>query len=594
MAAGKKPKRAEAKLHPLHPKRVKGAVSRHYYYYMPNKKHHRVLIWVVFLVTSMIIALQLLYPLDRALPLAQINQTRVGWSNHDTMAKMLVERFDKTKIKLTIGKDKAVVYPLKVAGSEPNIEAMITKLSDYPLWLRYIPFSVFWPPAPIKTADISYSSRVLTEFSQARSQELSFEPTSARLAIKDGTLVATTDKAGSTVSADSVRNILKKTSFTLGKTTTVVVPTQRTEAPMTMDDFAAVRAQAEAALGRVLRISAGSEVFTPSRTVVASWFVIGSDDKGMPTLTVDPARVAAYLAEMNAKVGTPAGQTNVSIVNGRETGRTLGATGRAINQELLIPELSEYLLQGTGHSPFEAPFMDVAPGIIYNNKYTATQEGLQAYVNDISTSRNVRISIQQLDGGRWAASARAQESTPSASTFKLFVSLMLFDKMDKGETNWSDPMLDTTVSGCFDRMTIASTNPCAYQWLDTWGRDNVNAFVYAHGFSQGTSFTNPLATHTTAADLTNFMIGLNNGTLVKEPYRSRLLHNLFIHPYQEGIPSGSAGIVHNKVGFLWDYVHDTAIVQHPRGTYVMTVMTKGQSYRAIAGITREVERIMYP
>jgi len=52
--------------------------------------------------------------------------------------------------------------------------------------------------------------------------------------------------------------------------------------------------------------------------------------------------------------------------------------------------------------------------------------------------------------------------------------------------------------------------------------------------------------------------------------------------------------VHDKVGFLWDYVHDTAIVNHPKGNYVMTIMTKGQSYAAIAAVTREVERIMYP
>ena len=50
----------------------------------------------------------------------------------------------------------------------------------------------------------------------------------------------------------------------------------------------------------------------------------------------------------------------------------------------------------------------------------------------------------------------------------------------------------------------------------------------------------------------------------------------------------------DKVGFIWDYVNDTAIVHHPRGTYVMTIMTKGQSYGAIAAMTREIERIMYP
>jgi hypothetical protein len=90
------------------------------------------------------------------------------------------------------------------------------------------------------------------------------------------------------------------------------------------------------------------------------------------------------------------------------------------------------------------------------------------------------------------------------------------------------------------------------------------------------------------------MIGLNDGTLVKGANRDRLLNNLGRHPYRYGIPTGSSGDVHDKVGFLWDYVHDAAIVKHPRGTYIMTVMTKGQSYAAIASVTREIERIMYP
>jgi len=90
------------------------------------------------------------------------------------------------------------------------------------------------------------------------------------------------------------------------------------------------------------------------------------------------------------------------------------------------------------------------------------------------------------------------------------------------------------------------------------------------------------------------MLGLNDGSIIGGGYRDRLLHSLSVHPYRYGIPTGSGGEVWDKVGFLWDYVHDTAIVKHPRGTYVMTIMTKGQSYATIASLTREIERIMYP
>src|SRR5690606_27503596 len=104
----------------------------------------------------------------------------------------------------------------------------------------------------------------------------------------------------------------------------------------------------------------------------------------------------------------------------------------------------------------------------------------------------------------------------------------------------------------------------------------------SRGVSRGTTFTSPIAVHTTAADLTNHMTKLERGELYDDVYRQRLYHSLSTHPYRYGIATGSSGQVYDKVGFLWDYVHDTGVVKHPRGTYVVTIMTKGQSYARIA------------
>ena len=143
-------------------------------------------------------------------------------------------------------------------------------------------------------------------------------------------------------------------------------------------------------------------------------------------------------------------------------------------------------------------------------------------------------------------------------------------------------------------MTIASTNPCAVEWLQQFGRDNMNDYVHSLGFSGGTSFTHPTAVHTTAGDLAKFMIGLENGSLIGGDYRNRLYQSLSSHPYRNGIPTGVKGTVYDKVGFLWDYVHDSAIVYGPKGTYVLVIMTKGYSYAYIANVARQIESIMYP
>ena len=570
-------------------RRVQARYDRH----MPNKKHHRVLVWVVFFVCAGVIAAQLLYPADRALPLVRVAHQRVAWQNHEQLAHVLDEQFRGTTLKLTVG-DMSTELPLASTGAEPNSEQMIDRLITYPFWQRFVPFSILLHTEDIDEVDVYYTDPILKKLSEEQAKKLSFGAVNARLAIEDGELVATAEKEGSETTASDVYEAIAHARPTLGGTTVVAVAAKRIEPNETAKSLQSVRQAAEAALARQVNIMAGDFEFTPDRAVVASWLQITTNEAGVPTLQVAGDKIAEYFDSIDAKAGTPAGRTNINLVDGHETSRTTGASGRAIDRDELRTQLTAWLLAGEGETRLVAAFYDVAPSVIYDNKYTATEEGLRAYVTDASRRMNVHIAIQQIDGGKWSASARADESIPSASTYKLFVAKWLFDQMDKGIVHWNDPMLDTTVSVCFDRMTIASTNPCAESWLAQAGRANFNEYIWGIGFSRGTNFNMPVATQTTANDLQRMMLGINDGTILKGANRDRLYHSLSTHPYRYGIPTGSSGQVYDKVGFLWDYVHDTAIVRHPKGTYVMTIMTKGQSYATIANLTREIERIMYP
>lgn len=564
-----------------------------YFSYMPTKKHHRIILLGVFFVFAAIVGFQLSYPVDRGLPLSSLPGKSMALRHHDEMAKAVADQFDASKLKLTIGPDKSVEVALKTAGAEPDTEKMIGHLSEYPLWQRLIPGTIL-RPATVTEADVYYSTGPFKKFAVDQATKLSFSPQNARLTIEKGALKATDALAGSDVKSDEVLDVISRAKILLGKTTVLEIPSKRTAARLGSKDLAKVRTQAEAALSHHVVIAADNQQFSPNQEELASWIVLQTSEKGDVTLLVDKQKIKAYIDDLNKKVGTPAGQTNIVLVDGRETGRTVGSMGRAINADVIVEQIAKDLLIPPASISVNASFVDVQPSIIFNSKYTTTLAGLQAYINDTARDKNMHISIRQLDGQKWAADARANESIPSGSTYKLFVALVLFDRIDKGEIHWDDPMLDTTVAGCFERMTVASTNPCAEKWIAMFGRQYINDFVHARDFSSGVDFTASDATHATAADLTKFMIGLNDGTLVSGANRDRLLDSLGRHPYRYGIPTGSQGTVHDKVGFLWDYVHDTAIVNHPKGNYVMTIMTKGQSYAAIAAVTREVERIMYP
>ncbi len=570
-------------------------LRNHYQRVMPNKRHHRVLVWASFLSVVSIICVQLLYPTNTTLPFARVGSRLVGMQQTDTLMTNLATSFQQSEQIVAVSPSRYIRVATAKTGAEIQVESIARRLSEYPLWMRYIPFSLVVYQPHEKTIAVEYTPKIVNEFAEQAARLLTTEPRNAQLALRDGKLVATADTDGFTVDAGVVKNALIAAPVRLDHTTYVFVEPKKTKAHTTTHDLSAVQSAAETALARQVVIRVGDQSFSPSREAIAQWLSIDRSDDGTLALSVNRSHVSEYLDSITASVAIKPGTTNVTIVNGNETARSEGTVGKRIPVEQLTESIASQILSTTeSQIILTTELVDVPPIITYNNSYTASQEGLQSYVTEAARTKNANIVVQQLDGPGWRAAADENLSTVSASTYKLYVSLYLFDQMDKGRIHWDDAMLDTTVSGCFDRMTIASTNPCAEGWLQTWGRSTVNDFVYNRGFSRGTTFTDPTATHTTATDLAKFMVGLEDGSLIQGAKRDRLLHSLRVHPYRSGVPTGSAGEVWDKVGFLWDYVHDAAIVHHPKGRYVIVVMTKGRSYATIAGITRDVERILYP
>ncbi len=573
---------------------IRQTFSRHYYSLMPNKKHHRVIVWVVFLSVAAVIGLQMAYPLNRAAPFARLGNSAVGWTTELKLSETIGTAFQDAKISLTAGGKKTGEVALVTTGAEPDTTGMVATLLNYPFWQRFIPGSILWQRPTVNSWRLDYAATSLDHFAADRSQMLTFDAVNAKLEIKDGELVATNDALGGQTSKEQITQALQTSAIHYGETISLAVPSTPVNPTKTAKDLADVRAAAETALDRSLIIQANGSSFTPSRADKAAWLQLGDDPTtGATTLTLDADALNAYIDGLSAKVGKLAGMTNITIQDGREVGRDIGANGTKIDNQPLADLIQGYLFNSQGVSPFIAELIPVPPTIIYNHTYTATEAGLRAYIAD-KAKHGAWISIRQLDGAKWSADADATDSVVSGSTYKLYVALYLFKEMDEGGRDWSTPILDTDTTTCFDRMTIPSTNPCAEEWLRQFGRSNVNSYLYSRGFSTATTFTNPEAAHTSALDLTTYMIGLEQGTLMSSAHRDRLLYSLSHHPYRYGIPTGSKGQVWDKVGFVFDYVNDTAIVHHPKGTYVMTIMTEGQSYAAIAAMTRDIERIMYP
>ncbi len=557
------------------------------------------LLWIILiLIMLLVVAGQLLYPRTRALPLAKYGDISVGGWKTEDIEWDLNQIFNKSKLVVKSG-DEKVTASMDLVGASFDGRREVEPLASYPTHERLIPLSILFKRPSVNKLRVQYEEKSLLDFSESLARDLSYEPEDAYLTIKNGKVGIVSQAPGYEIDAGSVKQAIKGAPLELDGLTELKITGQAIEPSRSVKDIDSVRRQAEWTIAKQLTITVNENddwTFTPSSEVLASWLVVEETDAAAGIrLVVDESKIGEYLDEINQVVYKAPGITNVEVRDGREVKRTEGASGRELARAGLVDEIKQAILSDYQVYFTPANTRTLSPTVVYNNRFTSSQAGLQAYVDSIAKSRNVRIAIRQLTGERWSASARAGESTVSASTYKLYIALMVFDRIDSGKLRWSDRMLDTDVAGCFERMIVPSTNPCAENFIQMFGGGQaVNNFLYQLGFSRSTTFMSPVAVHTSASDLLFLLEGVQNGQLVKGANRDRLLSAMGRQLYRYGIPTGSKGRVSDKVGFLWDYIHDAGIVYHPRGTYIMSIMTRGGSYAQIAEITREVERIMYP
>ncbi len=537
------------------------------------------------------VCVQLLFPYDRALPLAKVGQVRAGFSSRSDLARIFQEQFEQAKVEIA-SEDKTIVSGLGKLGASLNNDQMAVALTAYPLWQRFIPFSLVVRQPRVMSFQVILNGQQVEARSHELATQLSYDPTDAAVSFKDGQLVVGTAHAGRHVEVTDVTKMITGATYYAG-TTKLQVPGKTIEPARSDADVATAKSQAEAALARAVSLHvSGRGDYTPDAATKASWLAVDLSKKPAE-LIVQMDNVKTYVGKVNDGIRTAMVPVTVEIVDGNERGRSGGQTGTSLDVAAVSGELAG-ALTGTKPLVVSASLQGIAPGTVYNRSYTHSEAGLQAYVAYATSTQNVRIVVQQLDTPGWSASGRAGESIPSASTYKLFVMLRVFDDVNSGKLTWDTSMLDTTVGGCFERTIVPSTNPCAEEWIRQYGRTVLTNYIHAKGFSSGTGFTFSDAAHTTAGDLAKYLIGLNNGSLVNGNNRSMLLEKMGRQLYRYGIPTGTKGWTQDKVGFLWDYIHDAAIVHNPKGTYVLVIMTKGYSYGYIANVAKQIDTILYP
>ena len=203
------------------------------------------------------------------------------------------------------------------------------------------------------------------------------------------------------------------------------------------------------------------------------------------------------------------------------------------------------------------------------------------------------ISVAELTGQGRMGAYEATEPRTSASTYKLFVAYSVMLRIESGEMSWDDEIEGgRDLDRCFDDMLALSDNPCPEEIADEIGWESIHADAAGVG-TVSTGYDDD-GLYTTAADLTAFLAALQSGSLsISAEGHQRILDSLAGNIHRQGVPAGSIGTVIDKPGFLEEYLHDAAIVHHPQGTYVLTVMSQDASWEALASVSHEVETVLY-
>lgn len=556
-------------------------------------KKHELAILVGCLAIVVQLTVQFFYPADQALLRTTILGENVAWQPYSVLTKNIHNRFEEYEVTIAVDTKKSS-RRLASLGASPNIDTMIKQATAYPVYMRILPFSMFWYKQDVDTLNVYWHDDIARSGSKKIAKELTTPVQEGGLKIAQGSIQLTTAKPGYLVTSDTVIDNLYTTKLPNNNTTIQISPTVQ-QPIVTNDAVIKLQSQLKGMINKniVLQLELDQQIVKD--TDIIKWLKIVEHKGSRPSVEVSDVAIKEFVAGVASRNTINAKSGIIKTVDGQQVSYKEGIPGKTINQRNLIDNLKQATNSPVGDAYIQVEYMTIKPSIVTSPEYTSSEKGLRAYIYDITKDGSIHLAFQQIGGENWSAQGRAWDSIPSASTYKLYIALRMFEDIESGKISYNSTIVGGTLSECLDRMIILSVNNCAEEYINRYGRRNMDSFVREHGFSSGTGFSFTDAVHSTAGDLKNYLVRLETGTLMKDEYKKALIERMASQAYRKGIPSGTKSVVADKVGFLWDYTHDAAIVYHPKGTYVLVIMTKSVGgYEKIRQITQKIESIIYP
>lgn len=560
--------------------------------YRLYRKKPRLVLAICAVMVITIVA-QFAYPSGRLLPFTRLDSKHVASMNETEITQLLIDTYSNLPLSLTIdgeAKRTTIRTSTAVAGISPDNEKIFAGLTSYAWWQRIIPFSIVFAGALKNQAIVvSLDEARFSEYAKVRLADCKVSPTNAAVTVKQSDVILSSAKNGQQCVEKDLRESLLGTKLTQ-KGAVLTVQPDVVKPARSDKDVAGLLKDAKELVGRHISLTLLDKDYPVDTATIASWLTFNEDkeDKKKITVDVDTKVVRDYVATMQAKVYVAPATTVVQMTDGVETSRTEGKVGRGLNHTETADALKKQLLKGDG--AIEGVIIVLEPTVTYARSYSATRSGLQVLLNDLVAAKgNYGISVRFLDGS--VVSAKGDKTYHPASTYKLYVAYSLLKRIESGEMKWEDNSTGgKNISQCFDLMIVNSDNTCAEWFGNKIGWNTVTAEIRSLGL---TSTDVGWGTKTsTANDETQFLVKLQNCTILQQTECDRLLGAMKRQVYRSGIPVGVGTVVADKVGFLDGLLHDAAIVYAPGNTYSLTIMTNGSTWGNIADAAKQINTLI--
>ena len=541
----------------------------------------------VSLALGLTIALQLAYPSSRALPQTSIAGKSYGYKTSQQISADIAAH-QQQEMRVITGDQTLLFKPAELGVAlDPTKDAK--SVLHYSWQERLIPFSFLWERREVPYYSVKIDDKQAQKFAASLSK-YDQQPIDAEVRIDGQNVAIHKHQNGYSYNPETITAAVKDIKLTNAMNTSVEPET--TYPGLTDDMAAAAASKAQERLQEPIEVRAADKTLSADAAQIAGWIEFKPDSQNKELrIQYNRDKIRQWLVPLSGQVYVGSTPRTITMVDGIQASATNGAEGRALDNDATADAV--IVAADKGDAWIEAKVVALPSTVNISRNYNRSSAGLQALLQywDESHTGTWGVVLRQLDGGI-SANFNGNRQFTSASIYKIYVAYATYSKIEKGEI---DPAAPTSagkdVNTCLDFMIVRSDNACAEALGNMVGWNANDGMLHAKGFGSTTiAYGGQL---TTAQDAASYLTQLQAGSLLNGADREALLNKMRNNIYRYAIPAATPGIGSaNKLGALGSFNHDVAIVYHPKGTYVLAVLSQGSSHGEIRELARQVAAVM--